>query len=364
MPNEVIEEKSGFLMATMFINGSALIFMEGLGAQKDIWLAVIAAMIMSVPVLFIFTKLHTLFPGKNLFDICENCFPKIIAKLMILLFTLFFFDVSIEGFMNYGYFIHTVAFNLTPLRVPVIINVILCIAALKSGIKTLGRWSGFAALILFASLLMLLMMSIPNMNPGNFRPVLSQGLAPVLQGGFEILSYPFAYMVPFLAVFTNFEKSNSPYKIYFFSMLAGGIIVMLIYATNIAVLGPEIASKLYYPTYVTASIIKIGFVQRIEILASIIFSLGGFVELSVYMLAATKGITKLFHCSDYKTLVIPIALLMVNISFFHFENIVQYFEFGVTSWPYYSFFFEGILPLVVLIFALIRKKAHPLSTVL
>lgn len=84
--------------------------------------------------------------------------------------------------------------------------------------------------------------------------------------------------------------------------------------------------------------------------------MGGFVEISIYLLATCKGIIKFFGYEDYRFIVTPTTLLVVNLSYFEFDSITSYFEWSIETWPYYSFLFQVILPIIILVVVEIKKK--------
>jgi len=163
-------------------------------------------------------------------------------------------------------------------------------------------------------------------------------------------------------VFSDFETSKSPYKIYFWGIIIGGIIVLLNSFVNLLVLGVRQASVLYFPYYSTISRIDINFLERIEIIIAFVFVLGGFIKMSVCLLATCKGLSKVFGFKDYRFLVIPVACSLLNFSYYIFDSIMDFLDWSINIWPYYSFLFQVIIPIIILIISEIRQKINPSTT--
>jgi len=127
---------------------------------------------------------------------------------------------------------------------------------------------------------------------------------------------------------------------------------------NIAVLGAPMMSAEYFPSYAIARVIKVGnFLSRIEVVVAINFVIGGIVKISLCLLAATRGVTRLFGLKDYRKLVMPMGLLLVAICSILYENTMDMFTF-LPVYQYYALLFQVVIPVIVWIAAEInaRKK--------
>ncbi|MCG8642507.1 MAG: spore germination protein, partial [Desulfobacterales bacterium] len=69
MKKEVISDKEGLALFVLFIIGTNAILGTGFAAKQDVWLAILLGMLISLPIIFVYARLHFIFPQKNLFDI-------------------------------------------------------------------------------------------------------------------------------------------------------------------------------------------------------------------------------------------------------------------------------------------------------
>ncbi|WFD11088.1 GerAB/ArcD/ProY family transporter [Tepidibacter hydrothermalis] len=357
MNKEVISDKQGISIVILFIIGSTSIFVMGLEAKQDVWLAFILAILMVLPMLIIYSRLHYIFPHKDLFDILEICFGKFIGKIMILLYTWFVFFFASDILVNYGQFIRIVNLQNTPQIIPIISLCILCAWGIKEGIEILGKWAEFFVLIPIISFFIMIILLIPDMNIDNITPILGEGFKPVLKGAFSAFTFPLVQIVVFTMGFFSFKTKKSPYKIYIIGLLIGGIFVSILSITNILVIGVNTATNVYYPTHATASKVELGnLFQGAEVIVFLTFILGGFIKISILLLCICKGITKVFGYKDYRFIITPISLLVINLSYFQYDSILYYYEFNTDIWPYYHFPFQVIFPIIIWITAEIKKK--------
>lgn len=357
MNKEVISDKQGIAMIVLYMSGTSSILVFGIVAEKDIWLATILSIFMALSTVLLFCRLYFIFPEKNLFDICELCFGKFIGKGIIILYTWFaLHEGTLIGMNIYNFVTETILLE-TPGTVIFILLLLTCAWAVKRGIEVIGRWSEFMIIpfiILMATIILLL---IPNMDINNIRPVLNKGIKPVLDGAFVVFSFPFGEIVTFTMIFSVFKTNKSKYKIFIGGLLIGGIVVFITSLSTVLVIGVNTASKSYYPVYSAVTRINLEVVlKNLEPAAAVTFALGGFLKVSIYILATCKGVSNIFKLRDYRFIIIPIVLLMLNMSFFLHLDRIEYNEWNFEIFPYYAFLFEMILPIAIWLFAEIRFK--------
>jgi spore germination protein KB len=351
---EIISDKQGINMIALFIVGSAVILPIGAEVGKDLWLAVIISIAAAVPIVLIYAKILSLYPGKGLFDIFDLAFGKFVGKVMTILYTWFALHLGALVLRNFSEFMNSLGLNETPSEVLVLILIVLCIWVVKEGIEVLGRFSEFFLLFLIGLVVITALLLIPEMSINNIRPMLFKGMKPVMMGAFSLLTFPFTEIVVFSMVFSCLKDKKSAYKVYTKGLLIGGAIIFTIALVDMLVLGADVYGSLYFPTYTTVSRLNIGnFLQRLEIIVSVDLIIGGFVKISICLLSASKGITKLFGIKDYRGIVTPIGLSIAVLCIIIYDNIVE-MNYWIKVWTYYAIVFEVFIPVIILVFIQIK----------
>lgn len=354
---EVISNRQAITVMVMFIMGSTLIMGVGSNAKQDVWLAIIIAALLVMPVMAIYARILSLYPDKNLYDILNSVFGPLAGRLIAVLYIWYAFHLGALVMRNYQEFINVVAFPETPIFVPIMLMGLLCIWVVKEGLEVLGRWSQLMFIFLAVIILIVVLLSMKDANIDNIRPVLYNGLKPVLLSSFGIFSFPFAETVVFMAAFSFMKKRNKPLKIYFLSLLIGFSILMLISVRNVLVLGSDLLEGVYFPPYMVVSIINIGnFLQRIEVTVSVVFLLSGFVKISACLMAACKGVDYVFGFGGYRQIVAPVGLLLMTVSCFIYQDIMEMQEWAFKIYMYYAFPFQVLLPIIIWIASEIKVK--------
>lgn len=357
MNKEIVSDKQAISLIAVYLMGESSILVMGLEAKKDLWIAVIIGIFIASLLMIVYSRLHYLFPKNNLFDIIEFCCGRFIGKGIILFFTIYMFDLSAIVLRDFGNFISTVSLDETPIIIPMLVETLLVVFLVKNGVELSGKWAEFFFPILVFFILIIVLLLIPTMDINNIRPVLYNGIKPSIKGAFAVFSIPLAETIAFTMVFSNFKTKKSSYKIYFLGLLIGGMLIFITSLTNILVLGVDLTSMLYFPSYNTTTRLNFGgSFQRLEVISAVVFVLGGFIKISILLLSACKGITKIFGYTDYRFIVIPFASLMINLSYFEFDSVTRYREWNIHIYPYYAFPFQVILPIIILIIAEIKKK--------
>ncbi|MGK0466682.1 GerAB/ArcD/ProY family transporter [Clostridium sp.] len=358
MKNEVISERQGVILIILFIIGST--FLQGSGglAKQDAWLAIIIAITWSILLLLMYSRILSLYPGKDLFDILQILMGKYIGKIVSILMIWFAFHDGTVVITNLSEFSKTLVYDDTPIAVPMIFFSILLIWGIKEGIEVLGRWSEFFVFVVIILFFTVTVLAIPQMDLYRLKPILSNGASPVLRGAFSSFSYPFGETVIFMMVFSKISKTKSYKKTFMLGLLIGGGLIFLATLRNILIIGSETISRVYFPSTMAISLIRIGdILERMEMFVTIDFLISIYVKVSICIFAVCNGISKIFDFDDYKFIATPVTLLMLAFSFFVYKSIMEMSFFAFNIWQFYSLPFVVIIPFIVFIMAEIKNRS-------
>ncbi|WP_432663773.1 endospore germination permease [Wukongibacter baidiensis] len=357
MKKEVISDKQGISIVILYMCGTSTIVVFGLLAEMDIWIANILAVSLAIIMGLLIGYIQSVFPDKDIFHISIKCYGKFFGAIVILLFAWFAFHEATLVAINMQTFLGETAVTDTPYIMLIIPFIFVCAWAIKEGIEVIGRWSKSCAIIFIISIVSIVILLIPEMDHSNVQPILYKGIKPVWDGTFAAFTFPFAEIMMFPMFLYNFKTKKSSYKIYTLGLLISGIIVIMTSLTTVLVLGIDIATGLYFPTFHAVKQISVGeTLQRMEVLAALIFILGAFLKISVLLLGTCKGVARIFNFSDYRFIVTPMALLMINLSHLEFSGRVAFSSWVFEIYPIYTFSFEIALTLIILIPVVIKKK--------
>lgn len=356
MKRETISTSQGIYIMSMFIIGSSVIIGVGGKAKNDVWLAIIIAILSSLVVSYIYSQILNSFPGIDFIDILKKLFGRFLGRIIGVVFVWFSFHLGSLVIRDFGEFIKTVGLPNTPNSIIMVFAAILATISVRSGIEMIGRACEVFFWLLISILFITVLFLLPKMEINNLRPFLYDGIKPVISGSFSLFSFPFAETVVFLFVLPYINKKEY-YKVYSSAILISGSILIITSLRNIMVIGADTLSRNYFASYTVVSLIKVGdFFQRIESFVAIAFSFYAFAKINVCLYATSIGISKIFGFDDYRFLVTPVGLLMLNYSIISYENIMQLFDWAAKIWPYYALPFEVIIPFIIFIYIKVTKK--------
>jgi len=359
MEKEIISNKQGVTLIVMFIMGSSIIITPGTKTGKDAWIAILVAMVMIIPMLFVYARLLRIFPGKDLFDLQRLLFGKAIGSITSILFILFALHLGAMILRNFSEFIQAVSFPETPQLVTLILIGVVCISGAKCGIEVLARWSAFVFPILIFVLAFLFAFTIPASQLTNMRPILYNGFAPVISSSISILFYPFAEVMLFTMFFSSLNEKEKTFKIYLIGTVIAGLVLVLIAIRNILVLGAESIAYFYFPSHAAVSVINIAnFFDRFEIVVAINFVLCGFIKATICLYSASRGFSKLFNVKNHAEFAAPLGIIMFITATFVYENMMEMFKWAEVVYKYYSMLFLIIMPVIILTFAEIKYRGQ------
>lgn len=361
MRKDTITFSQSVFTLVLFIFGSSVVLGVTSTAQQDSWLSLLLAWVMVLPLLLVYARIMRLFPETDLYDIFEILFGKVFGKIFVVLITWYALHLCSAVLRNFTEFLQIVAMPETP-QLPMMLSIILVTFYLaKSGTNILGKWSLIMFIIVTLTVFFTIFMAMMDLKYENLTPVLESGLQKIASGAFQIVTFPFAETVLFLCIAGAVSKQASSYKLYIFASLAGGGILLLVIIRNITILGPAMINASYFPSYTAARILHIGnFISRIEGSITMNFLLAGITKITLCLIAASKGIAKVFAIEDHKQMLMPTSMLVVALCAIVYKSTMEMFGF-LKYYQVYALPFQVFIPLVVWITAEIHAKKRSAS---
>ncbi len=361
MQKEVITTKQAIAIMTMFMIAGALTHVISSEAGRDFWVSYLIVTVFTLFIFFVYSRILTLFPQKNLLDIQKLLFGKIAGTLIYASYVYYAFMLGCVIPRHFTEFLQS-SLPETPQYAYAIIMVVVCIYIVKTGIETLGRWCLFSLPIVVFVFMLTIIFSVNIIHPQNLKPILQSSITSIADSTFSAFTLPLGEGVLFLLLFDSLKDSTKSKKVYYVSLAICVSMIMLAQFRNIMVLGAENSALLANTSVGAVSIIQISsFVERIEVIITIIFILCGLVKTTVLLMGASKGAAKLLKLDSDQHLVAPLGLLMLAFSFNFFENFMH-----LNSWfKVYRVLFlplQTVIPIVTWIVAEIKVKRQKNGT--
>lgn len=357
MRKEQISESQVYILIMTFMIGTTTAISPFIGSGQNTWISLLIALAVTTPIVIIYGSIANRHPNKDIFQIFEHVFGKIVGKIIGAFYTFYFFHLGAICIRNMSEFIHIASFPETPQYFTVLFIGMLAIYILKAGLEVMVRVNKFIFPFLIFVIGLTIIFVFPRAHITHFLPMLENGWEPVLKTAHLISALPFGETVAFLTFFNAINEKKRASKIYLKGIYFGALILFSVIVRNILVLGPANLATEILPSFEAVSLINIGnFIRGTEIIIAIVITIAGFIKVSVCLLASCVGIARLFGFDDYKWVAAPLALLMMSLSFILYNNAMRMVEW-VDIYKFYVIPFQLIIPIFVLIFGGLKKRA-------
>ena len=150
-----------------------------------------------------------------------------------------------------------------------------------------------------------------------------------------------------------------------YGMMTVFAVMMTLVVVNLIVLfvlGPTTASRVYPLMQIARYISIADFFEHLESVVMAIWIVGAFVKISVFYYVAALSTAQWLNLSDYRPVVLPLGILMVEFSFWSLPNTMELESFLEKVVPYYHLLLQTIIPLFLLGIAVVRKTKSEKKT--
>jgi spore germination protein KB len=112
-----------------------------------------------------------------------------------------------------------------------------------------------------------------------------------------------------------------------------------------------------FPYFILSQYISLfHFIERLETLVMIIWVGGVAVKLAVFIHSSAIAAAGALGLKSYRVTLLPIAVIMVILSRVLYDTFFKLFDFLIYTWPPYATVVELVIPALILLVAVIRKK--------
>nr|MBP3259143.1 GerAB/ArcD/ProY family transporter [Bacilli bacterium] len=312
-------------------------------ASIDSSISVIIGYILSFAFLIIFIRINDYKSNLDLKDKINVLFKR--SKLIIILFSIALFSMSLCLSYNINNFIISQFLSETPIIYTMIILGMLIIFINSKDITSIFRVSNFLFYINIILIMIAIFGEYNKIELINMLPILTNGINRPIIGSVYILIFQIIYMFILLIIPKDNVSNNKHMNIgLIIAMTLAFILFLIIIIYTIGSLGIDLAMKYHYPAYIVMKEVSIfGFIDKIENFIIIHWVFEMFILLSLI----TYFINKLTNIKNYILVILNIILCVII-----FRNSTLYNTITKVLIPISS---TIILIIIIMIYLKIKK---------
>ncbi|MGP3560297.1 GerAB/ArcD/ProY family transporter [Geobacillus sp. BK01] len=356
-----VNARQMFVLIVLFEHGSAIVIPLGVSAKQDVWIAILLSLALGLLLFFVYRRLFEYYPNEPLTAYMQHIVGAPLGKLLAVVYITYFLYIAARVLRDFGELLLTFAYPETPLFV---LNAIMALAIMY------GAYKGFEVLVrtgelfltvlyflAFAGFALVFVSGLVDVT--QLQPVLEEGWRRVWKTVFtETLYVPFGEMIVFTMLFPYLNNPVKVGRVGITGMVLTGLNLAIISAINMAVLGPDAASRSSFPLLDTIRRVQVAhFLERLDVFFMIALIIGGFFKVSVFFYAGVVGAANLFGVSSHQRLVYPLGLLVLLLSVAIASSYAEHIHEGLKIVTFYLHIpLQIIIPVLLLVIAVIRRR--------
>lgn len=328
-------------------------------AKQDAWIASIFSLLVGLLVVGLLHAASRLYPNLTFVEYSEKILGKWLGIVVSLLFVSYPFFSATAHLRELGDFMTTQIMPETPIESIHIVFLFVVLMAVRLGLESIARTAEVFFPWLMLLFLFLVLFVVPQVKLENLQPFFGEGIKAMLRGSLTFIAFPFTELVVFLMLIPFVNEQNKVLHSLLWGSVIGGLVLILVTTLSILVLGSELTSRTFYPSYELAKKIHVGdFLERIESLLTGIWLITIFFKITVYFFSTVLGLAQILRLTSLRPLILPLGLILIPMSLIISPNIVYFNHVVAKIWPFYDFAYSVVLPLLLIATAYFRKQAR------
>ena len=349
-----------FSMILLFTYGTAALYFLAPDAKRDAWLTLLLFTPVGVILQLLYTELYYQYPEDTLVTYLPKIFGRFIGYTLSILYILFFIYNSARNLRDFAELILIAVMPEAPLLIISIVFIITFAYGAFAGLENMARAAqiGLPIVLFFIIIILIALYATSNVVKFyNLKPVLENGIFPVVKAGLTLPSFPFGESITFAMLYCSTNEPAKVRKTSVSSIICIGILLSINTIMFIVSLGVDFASTSLFPLYESMRLIKLGGVfDKLDILIVIWLSILGSMKVSIMIYVAMLGTAQLIKINDPKYLAAPFGIGILILSILIASNYAEHIWRG-QQWTLYYIHYPlvVIVPLLALIVHYVKK---------
>ncbi|WP_280166760.1 GerAB/ArcD/ProY family transporter [Priestia aryabhattai] len=350
-----------FILMVLFELGSSLLVPIAIDVKQDAWLAILLGMVGSFVLFLVYHKLHSYYPDLLPTEYMQKIMGKWIGTVLAFVYILYFMYDAARVLRDFGSMLLTFAYPDTPLFIANALLMLVIIYTIRKGVEVVAR-SGellFIFMYILAIIGFILIVCSGLIDFTNLKPVLEEGILPVLKVAFtQTIYFPFAEAIVFTMILPYLKNKKKAKATMLCATGLSGINLTITMLINISVLGVDLTERSQFPLLSTVQSIQVAdFLERLDVFFMLGLIIGGFIKISVLLYAAVIGTANLFKIKSPSRLAYPLGFVILFMASTIASNVQEHLHEGLKVEMFILHMpILAVIPLLLLLVAFFKNR--------
>ncbi len=301
---------------------------------------------------------------KTFFALAEEAFGKVVSKILMCLFALFFFLAAFLPMLEQKLFVQSIFYDTIPSLIPFLPFFIFAVYAAAKGIRNAGRAADIALPVFCAAIAAIFIMSFAESNMEWLLPVLRRPASGIFTG-IRFGLYNFTDAAVMLMLLGRFEYRKGDCAKITLTYSLGAVLVLVFLALFYSIFSTLAPDQYFAISKVSVFFNALSVVGRIDLIAvyaaeiCMLFALALCLQLCVTCICSLLGVRqteggRVSTGSAAASLAVNIIAAALVIAFNNSYSAVQ-LVYGSYLWPVFAVFSFVLPPLVWVLYAAVRR---------
>ncbi len=345
-----ISTANGVCICVSFVIANYIIYNTNSELAQSHWIGIILSFLLSIVLLAIYASLLTAKPKLSLFELINQMFSPLFAK--IILASYLGFACICAGYCLGSVIDFCTAFSqgTLPFIVLAVIFTLLCIYTAEKGVKPVAKFAVVGIIISATLIILSILLSIKDFDFSHFSLHLS-GADSLAQASIKTALTPFGETVILASILCCHNRYSKPSRIFIWGGFFGMIMLVLSFLRNLLILGENGLHNSQFPSYSALSVVGItDILSNLELFAMTVYLILCFIKICVCLLSAKVAVSKISGKSSGKKYVLWVGVAVLILSL-----ILPRIQFA-SAYLALCFVLELIIPLFMLFVIKSQKK--------
>lgn len=319
MNKVIISQEQLIVLFFVYLTGSVIVNLPGplIGfAHNGVWISLLLSGTAALIQLLFVLYLDKEYPGLSFSQYSQAVLGTLPAIVIAIPFISLLFEMTTDIVHEVGKYVNSSLMRQTPQYIFDIFIYTTVAITVRAGIEVMSRMFAILIFIVMLFTILTLLLSIPNYHIEFLRPILPDGIKPVLHGAY--LSFGFTHAEPvLLALLLPFVRRPAG-KLHKKLVIAFGISVVTLIAvaiSTILVFGPLAGERKYSMVEVARMIDVQPIIQRVEFIIGIALIVSSYMKACITLFILNQLVVHVCKLKDEKAFILPLTFINMIFAF-------------------------------------------------